>query len=42
MNIKAQEPQQHHMEQEGMNNKVKSTSTQIQPQKNLKSNFTYA
>jgi hypothetical protein len=44
MDIKAQEPQQqHHMEQERMNNKVKSTSTQIQqPQEGLKSSFTYA
>jgi hypothetical protein len=42
MDIKAQEPQQHHMEQEGMNNKVESTSTQIQPQEGLKSSFSYA
>jgi hypothetical protein len=42
MVIKAQEPQQHHMEQEGMNNEVKSTSTQIQPQEGLKSSFIHA
>jgi hypothetical protein len=42
MDIKAQEPHQHHIKQEGMNNKVKSTNTQIQPQKGLKSSFTYA
>jgi hypothetical protein len=42
MDIKAQEPQQHHMEQEGMNNKMKNTSTQIQPHEGLKPSFIHA